>query len=210
MSVGALVWFFERRSNPDQFGGANSHGILSGLWWSAVTMTTVGYGDKSPVTLGGRIVALVWMFASIIIISGVTAAITSALTVDELQSSIRGPKDLAKIRVATIAGSTSESYLQRNRIRTRLFETPLGALQAVSSERIDAFVYDAPILRYLATVEMDAPVQVLPIVFERQDYGIALYQGCEYRESINRELLRIINQPAWQNTLFLYLGDRNE
>ena len=41
---------------------------LSAFWWAAVTMTTVGYGDKTPVTTGGRIVGLVWMFTSVIVI----------------------------------------------------------------------------------------------------------------------------------------------
>jgi hypothetical protein len=81
LGIGLLVWLFERRGNPDQFGGPAAQGIGSGFWWSAVTMTTVGYGDKAPVTVGGRIVALVWMFVAIIIISGFTATITSSLRV---------------------------------------------------------------------------------------------------------------------------------
>lgn len=62
---GLLVWLFERRDNPEQFGGRPINGIWSGFWWAAVTMTTVGYGDKAPKTLGGRLVGLVWMFAGI-------------------------------------------------------------------------------------------------------------------------------------------------
>ena len=65
---GILVWFFERKRNKEEFGG-NFRGIMQGFWWSAVTMTTVGYGDKSPRTTGGRVVGLVWMFMAVIIIS---------------------------------------------------------------------------------------------------------------------------------------------
>jgi len=50
-----------------------------------VTMTTVGYGDKSPKTLGGRMVALVWMIFSIIFIASFTANITTSLTLSELK-----------------------------------------------------------------------------------------------------------------------------
>ena len=74
-------------------------------------MTTVGYGDKSPKTLGGRIVATVWMFMAVIVISGFTAAITSSLTISNMQSLVAGPEDLPRVKVGTISSSTSSRYL---------------------------------------------------------------------------------------------------
>jgi hypothetical protein len=65
-----------------------------------VTMTTVGYGDKAPVTRAGRTIALIWMFASVLTISSFTAAVASALTVDRLGARVRSSTDLALIRVA--------------------------------------------------------------------------------------------------------------
>ncbi len=95
--VGLLIWLLERKSNKEQFGGSPVEGIASGFWFSAVTMTTVGYGDKHPKTVGGRLVAFFWMFASIILVSFFTATITSLLTVKQLVPSIRGLEDLKKV-----------------------------------------------------------------------------------------------------------------
>jgi polar amino acid transport system substrate-binding protein len=66
---GTLIWVFERRENSDEFGGSAAEGIGSGFWWAAVTMTTVGYGDKSPRSVAGRVIGFIWMFTAIIVIS---------------------------------------------------------------------------------------------------------------------------------------------
>jgi voltage-gated potassium channel len=44
------VWYFENESQPEAFGS-----IFSSLWWAIVTLTTVGYGDVYPLTIGGRV-----------------------------------------------------------------------------------------------------------------------------------------------------------
>ncbi len=206
LAVGILVWWFERKKNSRQFGGGSAKGIGSGFWWSAVTMTTVGYGDKAPVTVGGRIVALVWMFAGIIMISGFTAAITSSLTVTKLESPIQGPEDLPTVRVGTMGDSTSEAYLRENRISFRVYQQPEDGLDAIVGGEIDAFVYDAPILRYLVHENFQGELQVLPRTFLHQAYGIALPEGSPLREPINRVLLQEIEKAAWQDTLYRYLG----
>jgi polar amino acid transport system substrate-binding protein len=206
MLIGWLVWLFERKKNREQFGGRTAKGIGAGFWWSAVTMTTVGYGDKSPKTLGGRIVALIWMFTALIIIAGFTGAIASSLTVGQLEDAVRGPGDLVQVRVGTIRETTSEQYLQKQRINYQIYANPLLGLQALDAGQIDAFVYDAPILRYLASTEMKGKVKVLASTFERQDYAFALPEGTLLREPINQALLKIIAEPQWQELLYRYLG----
>jgi polar amino acid transport system substrate-binding protein len=205
--VGFLVWLFERRRNPEQFGGKPAQGIGASFWWSAVTMTTVGYGDKAPRTAGGRIVGLIWMFASILLISSFTAAIASALTVSQLETGVSGPEDLPGLRVGTLRDSTSEAYLRRNHITGATYDTPRAALQALLAGQVDAVVYDAPILRYLVNTELRAPLRVLPRVFEPQSYAIALPPESALREPINRLVLRKTAEPQWRDLLYRYLGE---
>lgn len=59
--------------------GANITDLGDALWWSATTMTTVGYGDRFPVTGTGRGVAVALMFAGIALLGVVTAGFASWL-----------------------------------------------------------------------------------------------------------------------------------
>ena len=114
--AGVSVWWIERKVNRADFGGRWWEGLGSGLWWSVAALTTTGYGDKTPKTLLGRIVAVLWMFVGLVIISSFIASVTASLTVRHLNLSIRGFEDLPHHRVAVIAGTTSETFLRRHRI----------------------------------------------------------------------------------------------
>lgn len=203
--LGALVWLAERRHNA-QFAKRPVQGIGSGIWWSAVTMTTVGYGDKAPVTPLGRTIALVWMFASVILISSVTAAIASSLTVGELDQTLTGLEDLHGKRVLTAEGSSSAAFLTEELVRHDRVATIEQALDALAAGRADAVVYDVPILRYLINANHRGELRVLPTLLSRQDYGIALPAGSTLREELNRQILTIIQEPEWDRLVKGYLG----
>jgi voltage-gated potassium channel len=57
--------------------GANIHSFGDALWWAVVTVTTVGYGDKYPVTAGGRGVAVVLMLTGIGLVGVLSATVAS-------------------------------------------------------------------------------------------------------------------------------------
>lgn len=204
--IGILLWVVERKHNEEQFGGKWWQGIGAAFWWSAVTMTTVGYGDKAPVTPLGRIIGFVWMFAGIMIISGFTAAITSALTIDQLTTAIQGPEDLDNVGVATVRGSSSASYLKYREVAFMGTNTIEEAIEALNKGKVDAVVYDAPILQYIVRKEKMESLELLPDVFLPFHYGIALPVSSTRKEEINVKLLEIIGQPEWREVLFEYLG----
>jgi len=57
--------------------GSTVGSFWEGIWWAVVTVTTVGYGDIAPTTLGGRLLAVVLMVAGIGLISAVTASVAA-------------------------------------------------------------------------------------------------------------------------------------
>ncbi len=204
------IYLFERRGNRDQFGNGWIKGIAAGMWWAAVTLTTVGYGDKVPRTVGGRLIGLVWMFAGLFIIAGFTAAVTSALTLTQLRSRISGPADLSRVKVATVDGSTSADYLRSRHVMFAKHSDIDSALKTLVSGQCDAVVYDAPILRHQAYQNYSGEVFVLPVTFERQNYAFALPSGSPLRESINQVLLRQTSSPSWDEVLATYFGENEQ
>ena len=67
-----LVLLFEEKAK-----GSNIHNYPDALWWAIVTVTTVGYGDRFPVTGGGRTVAVILMLVGIGLIGVLTATVAS-------------------------------------------------------------------------------------------------------------------------------------
>ncbi len=200
--VGLIVWLAERKHNRQQFGGRPAQGIGNGLWWSAVTMTTVGYGDKAPKSFLGRIIGLVWMFMAIIIISGFTAGFASSLTRDSLTNKVQEARDLASVKTATIKGSTSATWLATLRIPYRTSSSIESLLKELDQGKWDAVVYDKPVLEYYVAIDNLHRVDILKATFTRENYGIALPQHAPYREKFDVTLLELTQSTAWQDQLY--------
>jgi polar amino acid transport system substrate-binding protein len=211
--VALLIWALEHKSNPKEFGGNGKvhRGIGSALWWSAVTMTTVGYGDLAPRSPAGRLVAIGWMFVSLFLVSWFTASMASILTAERLDTGtggfvVRGPDDLRRLHVAVIAGTSSEDYLRRHQI-DYLRIPPKELLEVLLTGRVQAVLGDAPTLRYVARSEPYAGrITVLPQTFQIEPYGIALRDGSPWRKPVDRALLHRLDSPAWRDLLYRYLG----
>jgi polar amino acid transport system substrate-binding protein len=206
LAVGVVLWLVERRHN--EHFGAHRRGFGSSLWWSAVAMTQGGSaaGEKVPVTLLGRLLAIVWMVASVIVIASFTAALTSQLTLKQLSGTVHGEADLRYVRVAAIAGTETTEYLSREHIPYQVFADAEAGLSALQKDRIDALVYDRPLLAWFVNQRFSGSLKVLDATFDPQAYAIALPQGSELRMPTNLGLIDVIRSDLWRETLFSYLG----
>ena len=208
-AVGAAIWLLERHANEDHFGGERSvlEGVGSGFWWSGVTMTTIGYGDKSPRTFWGRALALLWMLVAMGITASLTASIVSAVGMGG-SSALNMPADLRGKTVGSVPGTESAAYLEQEGIAFQDFSASLDGLRALQENEIDAFVGSAPTLRYLMSEHAALKTNVKTTNRYPQRYAFALPAGSPLREPMNRAVLRTINAPTWRGVLDRYLPEQ--
>ncbi|MCP9200380.1 transporter substrate-binding domain-containing protein [Gramella sp. GC03-9] len=194
---GFLAWLFERKKNREEFG-EGFRGIMQGFWWSAVTMTTVGYGDKSPRTTGGRIIGLIWMFLAVIIISSFTAGIASSLTVKSINEEIGAVQDLQRFDVTTVNSSSSQELLELYNIESKLFNNEMEAIQALLNEEVNIFVYDEPILKYLIQQQnLEDELEILSQSLKKDYYSYSFPKDSPLLKKINPVLIRSLKSMEW-------------
>jgi voltage-gated potassium channel len=68
------IYHFEHAVQPDSF-----RSIFDSLWWAVATLTTVGYGDIYPITVGGRVFTFIVLMLGLGVIAVPTGIIASAL-----------------------------------------------------------------------------------------------------------------------------------
>lgn len=209
-ATGAVIWVVERHKNPGHFDHEPVSGIGHGFWWAAVTMTTVGYGDKVPITPLGRVIGVVWMFAALILTAVFTAQLASSFTVDRISGPVASVKDLGRARVGVVGESPSDDYLAQEFIQRSDYANVEAGLTALARGDIDAFVHDAPILRYQIRREYQGRLGILPDVVDAQSYGIVLPPGSQDREAINQALLHVLSSPEWTALNAKYFGNAEE
>jgi voltage-gated potassium channel len=71
----AGIYYFENSAQPEVY-----RSIFHSLWWAIVTLTTVGYGDVVPITIGGRIFTFVMLLIGLGVFAVPVGLISSALT----------------------------------------------------------------------------------------------------------------------------------
>ena len=69
------MYYFENEAQPNDF-----QSLFDSLWWAVATLTTVGYGDIYPITVGGKIFTFIILMCGLGIVAVPAGLIASALS----------------------------------------------------------------------------------------------------------------------------------
>jgi len=211
--IAHLLWFFERgvkNSRHDYFRDDYFGGVWDAFWWAFIIMTMGGFENEVPHKKLSRLLAMLWIVASLFFISTLTAKITTALTVSELSSGIESVSDLAGKRVGAMEGPTVQDYLSNFGIKPTEYKTKEELYSALHNDKLDAIVGDAPILQYYAKHNDTGSVVIAGEVFKPEKYGAIFPQtarGKVLKEKFDRALIGMQEDGTYRELYNKYFGE---
>jgi polar amino acid transport system substrate-binding protein len=205
VGVGVVVWLFGRRKRDSEFAGPAVHGISHGVLWAFESVA--GKADAITRRRGGRLLTLLWTFVCILIVSIITAELTTALTVSQLSSKVSSLDDLPKVRVGSVKDSVGKKYLDLRQIRSIEYPDLPAAMAALGKGELDAVVNEAPLLQYQVNHATVGGMIVLPGTFHNHGYGFGLNRAHhDLLAPMNAALLGATESDDWSQLLTQYLG----
>ena len=184
-----IGWYVERNKENHLFPSNYFPGIFHAMYWA----TGAAAGQQpDPLFSGvGRILSTLLFLGSLFFTSYFTATITTSLTVQQLKNDINGTDDLAGKSVGTTIGSTAESFLKDINAKPLGFDKIEDALAALDGKKVDAVVFDAPVLLYYAANKGQGKVRLVGSMLKKENYGILFPQGSTLRKPVNEALLKL-------------------
>ena len=82
------IWVFEHEAQPEAFGS-----VFHSLWWAVATLTTVGYGDVYPITVGGRIFTGLILVVGLAVVAVPTGLVSAAVMREDAKTERGGESD---------------------------------------------------------------------------------------------------------------------
>jgi len=130
------VWFFGSILisfiEPGSF-----ENIWNSLWWTIVTMTTVGYGDMAPTTLSGRLLAIIIMLSGIILVALITGTISSIFTTKRIMEG-KGLEKVSKENHIIICGWSPNIISLINKFTKTSKNSDIVLINDESQDKIDS------------------------------------------------------------------------
>ena len=206
--MGVAMWFVERpRAAAAREAESSVLTLRDGIYWAVVTMTTVGYGDKTPKTPVGRIVAIVWMLGSVALVSLLSASLVSRLTAERVESSIAIQEgDLAGMQLAAVTYSSGAEFLESLHLRHKKYENLQAALLGLEKSEADAVVNSVGALRYMVATRFSNSLRVQSNLLAPAYMAIALPARSLLKKPIDEALIKITATPEWRALEETYFG----
>jgi polar amino acid transport system substrate-binding protein len=196
--IGIVMWLIERRHPSAQDSESSVVTLRDGLYWAIVTMTTVGYGDKTPKSTVGRVIAVSWMFASLVWVSLLSTSLVSRLTVERVEThDLATTVDLTRKKLAAVAQSSGAEYLDQHHLAYVKFNSLPDALDSLAGGTSDAVVNSVGALQYLISKRYASTEEMPQGLLAPAYMAIALPEHSPLKRPIDAALVKITSDPEW-------------
>ena len=182
-----LIWWAERGKHGEDgdFHDGYLQGIWDGFWWATVTVTTVGYGDKSPKSVRGRAIALVAMLTSLILVGAFVSQVTAILQESRETAPFTTLAEVGERPVGVVAGTSFAAFVEGSGATAQTYDTQDAVFEAAAAGEVDAVVANPFALDEIGP--RFGLVAVGEVMYEEfETFG--LEQGSPWREPINQVL----------------------
>jgi ABC-type amino acid transport substrate-binding protein len=202
--LGFLLWVIERVHNPEHFGGGFIKGIGSGIYWIGSTLASGVCFGISLKSLTGRVMGLIWSLACAVILSALTASLTTSLVQSKNMTGTVNEEMLRHMRIAGIESSVESVILKKINGTYNLYHAEEDALRAVLNRDVDGYLYDEITLHYYRDNGYRDKITVYPTNLKRYSLAYGLPKNSSYRTRINTALMDLMEKPEWAWILSRY------
>jgi ABC-type amino acid transport substrate-binding protein len=207
--TGVLMWWFERHPSKDPGKPGSQSSVASwheGIYWAVVTMTTVGYGDKTPQTHPGRALAVVSMLGSLVLVSLLTTSLVARITASRVEGIAIRNSDLIGKRLAAVSDSSDAEYLDAQRFTYDKFDNLPDALNALAAGRTDAVVNSVGALQYLVNTRFSDSIAPPQGLLAPAYMAFALPKNSALKTPLDQVLTTVTSSPEWRSVEETYFG----
>ncbi|XP_011304729.1 glutamate receptor ionotropic, kainate 2 isoform X3 [Fopius arisanus] len=184
----------------------NEFTLLNSLWFTIGSLMQQG-SDIAPKAVSTRMVAGMWWFFTLIMISSYTANLAAFLTVERMESPIEGAEDLAKqtkIKYGALAGGSTAAFFRDSNFSTyqRMWSFMQSAKPSVftksNMEGVEwvikgrgsyAFLMESTSIEYV--IERNCELTRVGTELDSKGYGIAMPPNSPYRTAISSAILKL-------------------
>jgi len=175
--ISHILWVVETRQKNSDFRDFYPLGLWDGFYWSAVTSSTVGYGDKAPKSACGKCSGIIWMLFSFFFSVTVAATLTSLMVINQTNPPPVQITDFRALTTGVIRYSPAIPMLNGINSNIMQYSTLAEAFSALQNFSVNILLLDQPSMSILNTT-------TTCIVLNGPPFGDLTY-AFNYAESFN-------------------------